>query len=88
MTDVSLIEKYSNHLRDTVETNTEKMFLKHSIKMVICYKMILDRLESRNPEELLQQLAISHGLLGITGEEFKVTSDRLHSFTNELILLF
>ncbi|XP_045478515.1 uncharacterized protein LOC123683479 isoform X2 [Harmonia axyridis] len=70
-TDVNLIKKYSEYTKAGLESNIEQMFLKHSIKMIITYKMILDHLETSNANELIQQLAISHGLLGIRGADFK-----------------
>ncbi|XP_044759092.1 uncharacterized protein LOC123316884 [Coccinella septempunctata] len=70
-TDVNLLKKYSEGIKDAAESDPQQMFLRHTIKMIITYKMILDRLDNDRAEELLQQLAISHGLLGVKGEDFK-----------------
>ncbi|KAK9887741.1 hypothetical protein WA026_000057 [Henosepilachna vigintioctopunctata] len=62
--------------------NIENKFLRHSVGIVITYKMILDGIELNKADELIEQLAIGHGLHGITGEDFKVLD--LH-FTRYLL---
>ncbi|KAL3273262.1 hypothetical protein HHI36_014716 [Cryptolaemus montrouzieri] len=70
--DKSLLKKYLDHISNTSETNASEMFLRHSIGMIITYKMILDHLDMNKAEELIQQIAISHGLVGVAGSDFKV----------------